>query len=144
MQNATRSNPTKTRTQPIFSEFLLAGVLVWLEATVVIRLWGHKFFIPESNLSMGGTFLFSLLFLPLLVYALFRWKQIPPHQCSTAAICLAAPGLLLDVVFVYFFRQFFPNMPATADGAVGSCLLWGYALVLVTGLVMSQGKSQET
>lgn len=115
-------------------------------ATVIMRLWGHKFFISENNLSMGGSFLSSLLCLPPLVYLLFHWQKVQPNRRRNAAICLAIPGMLgmlLDVVTIYFFAQIFPNVLPTADAAFGAWLLRGYALVLITGLVAGQkSKSQ--
>ncbi|MBD2534996.1 DUF5367 family protein [Nostoc flagelliforme FACHB-838] len=59
---------------------------------------------------MVSSFLFSVTCLPLLVYAIFRWKKVLPHQRLEAAVCLAIPGMLLDVVTTYFFTQAFPNV----------------------------------
>lgn len=144
MQTATQLSMAENRSQSIsYKFFLFVSFLVWLVATVIMRLWGHRFFIPENNLSMGSSFLFSLLFLPLLAYTLFRWQQVQPHQRRDAAICLAIPGMLLDTVATYFFAQVFPNVSPAADGAFGAWLLWGYALVLITGLITGQkSKSQ--
>jgi len=122
--------------------FFCMSFLIWSIATVVMRLWGHTFFIPNSNLSMVSSFLFSLTCLPLLVYAIFQWKKVPPHQRQEAAICLAIPGMLLDVVTTYFFASAFPNVLPIADGAFGAWLLWGYAIVLLTGLIASLRKPQ--
>ncbi|MBD1925718.1 DUF5367 domain-containing protein [Trichocoleus sp. FACHB-90] len=144
MQPATQLSMTENRSQSIFyGFFFFMSFLIWLVATVIMRLWGHTFFIPENNFSMGSSFLFSLVFLPLLAYALFRWKKVQPHQRRDAAICLAIPGMLLDVVTTYFFTQVFPNVLPAADGAFGAWLLWGYALVLITGFITGQkSKSQ--
>lgn len=144
MQPATQLSMTENRSQSIFyGFFFFMSFLIWLVATVIMRLWGHTFFIPENNFSMGSSFLFSLVFLPLLAYALFRWKKVQPHQRRDAAICLAIPGMLLDAVTTYFFTQVFPNVLPAADGAFGAWLLWGYALVLITGFITGQkSKSQ--
>lgn len=123
--------------------FFLVSFLVWLVATILMRLWGHQFFVPGNNLSMGSSFLFSLLFLPILTTVLFDWKQVQPHQRRDAAICLAIPGMLLDVVTTYFFAQVYPNVLPTADGPYGAWLLWGYALILTTGLITGSRKLQS-
>lgn len=139
MATSTQFNPTASRNQPVaYGFFLGMSVLVWLIATLVMRLWGHTFFIAENNLSMGASFLFSVLCLPLFVYGLFRWQKVQPDQRRTAALCLAIPGMLLDVVTTYWFAQVYPNVSPTADGAYGAWLLWGYALVLLTGLMTGQ------
>ncbi|MBW4517022.1 MAG: DUF5367 domain-containing protein [Timaviella obliquedivisa GSE-PSE-MK23-08B] len=124
--------------------FFGMSFLIWLIATVVLRLWGHTLFVPASNLSMISSFLFSLTCLPLLVYVIFQWQKVPPHQRPEAAMYLAIPGMLLDVVTTYLFRQAFPNILSTANGAFGAWLLWGYAIVLVTGLVTSRNSKPQS
>lgn len=144
MQTATQLSMTENRSQSLsYRFFFFMSFLVWLVATAILRLWGHTFFIPENNLSMGISFLFSLLFLPLLAYTLFRWQQVQPDQRRDAAICLAIPGMLLDAVATYFFTQLFPNMLPAADGAFGAWLLWGYALVLITGFITGQNSKSQ-
>lgn len=117
--------------------FFFASFLIWLIATLVLRLWGQTFLIPDSNLSMIASFLFSLFFLPALAYSLFIWQNVEPSQRKDAAICLVIPGMLLDVLATYFFPYFFPNISYGANGVFGAWLLWGYAIVLMTGLLTS-------
>jgi len=50
--------------------FVFLSFLIWLIATSILRLWGHTFFIP-SALIMSDNFLWSLFFLPPLVYGIF-------------------------------------------------------------------------
>ena len=120
--------------------FFFMSFLIWLIATLVLRFWGQTFFIPDNNLSMIASFLFSLFFLPPLAYSLFYWQNVEPVVRKDAAICLAIPGMLLDVMATYFFPYFFPNMPYEANGVFGAWLLWGYAIMLMTGLLTSQWK----
>ncbi|HEY9697450.1 MAG TPA: DUF5367 domain-containing protein [Trichocoleus sp.] len=135
MQTVTKEMMTNRDSQISHGFFFGMSFLIWLTATVVLRLWGHIFFIPDSPLSMVSSFLFSVTCLPLLVYAILQWKKVLPSQRLEAAVCLAIPGMLLDVVTTYFFTQAFPNVLPTADGAFGAWLLWGYAIVLLTGLI---------
>ena len=145
MQAATKVVMTESRDKRIsYGFFFGMSFLIWLMATVVMRLWGHTFFIPDNNLSMVSSFLFSLTCLPLLVYAIFHWQKVLPRQRQEAAICLAIPGMLLDVVTTYCFAQAFPNVLPTADGAFGAWLLWGYAIVLVTGLITSRSSKPQS
>jgi hypothetical protein len=123
--------------------FVFLSFLIWLIATSILRLWGHTFFIP-SALIMSVNFLWSLFFLPPLVYGIFRWQNVLPQQRQDAAICLAVPGMLLDVLTTYFFPQVFPNMLPAVDGAFGAWLLWGYAIVLITGLITSRRVKSQT
>ena len=144
MQTATKNVMTVRDPRISYGFFFGMSFLIWLAATVVIRLWGHTFLIPDSNFSMVANFLFSLTCLPLVVFAIFRWKKVPPHQRIEAAVCLAIPGMLLDVVTTYFFTQAFPNVMPTADGAFGAWLLWGYAIVLLTGLITSRNRTSQS
>ena len=123
--------------------FVFLSILIWLIATSILRLWGHTFFIP-SALIMSVNFLWSVLFLPPLVYGVFRWQKVPPQQRQNVAIWLAVPGMLLDVSSTYFFPQVFPNMLPSVDGPFAAWLLWGYAIVLMTGVITSRSffKSQ--
>ncbi|MBD2773931.1 DUF5367 domain-containing protein [Iningainema tapete] len=118
--------------------FVLLSFLIWLIATLILRLWGHTFFIPSNSLLMSLNFLWSLSFWPLIVYGIFRWQKVQPQQRRDVAICLAIPGMLLDVLTTYFFAQVFPNMSPWADGPYGAWLLWGYAILLLTGVITSQ------
>jgi Family of unknown function (DUF5367) len=136
MQISTQFEQSENLVQKLpYRFFVVVGVLIWFLATVVLRLWGHTFFIVENPLSMGGVFLLVLIGLPVFTHQLFQWKKVLPHQRRDAAICLVIPGMLLDVPTTYFFAQVYPNMLPSADGAFGAWLLWGYALVLITGLM---------
>lgn len=141
MQTAKSGINTVGRNKQIsYGFFLFMSFMIWLVATLIIRFWGEIFFIPDSNVSMIASFLFSVFFLPPLAYSLFVWQNIEPMQRKDAAICLAIPGMLLDALTNYFFPYFFPNLPDAANGAFGAWLLWGYAIVLITGIFTSQWK----
>jgi hypothetical protein len=114
--------------------FLAAGFLVWLAGTAAMRLWGHVLFLPANPLSMVDCFLFLLIGMPLLVYGILRSQHLPPHQYLEAIVWMAIPSMFLDVLTTYFFAPIFPNMPPSASGAFGAWLLWGYTVVLATGL----------
>lgn len=137
MQSTTSIDPTIRNSKQIpYGFFCGISVLVWLGATLVLRLWGQHFFIPESALSMGGMFLSSIALLPPLIY--FLLQKVQPQQRLEAAMWLTLPAMLLDVDAIYFFAQVFPNLSPSAAGACGAWLLWSYAIVLITGLVASR------
>jgi len=117
--------------------FVFLGLVIWLIATSILRLWGHIFFIPNA-LIMSVNFLWFLFFLPLVVYGIFQWQKVPPQQYQEVTIYLAVPGMLLDALNTYFFPQVFPNMLPSVDGPFGAWLLWGYAIVLITGVITSR------
>lgn len=138
MQSLTKSVTPESRNKQISPGFFIfLSFLIWLIATLILRLWGHTFFI-QGDLIMSVNFLWSLFFLPLMVYGIFQWQNVPPQQRKDVAIYLAVPGMLLDVLTTYFFPQVFPNMLPLVDGPFGAWLLWGYAIVLVTGVITSR------
>jgi NhaP-type Na+/H+ or K+/H+ antiporter len=142
MQAATKSVTSLSDDKPLsYGFFVFWSVAVWAVATLILRIWGQMFFIPESNLSMGASFLFSALFLPPLVYVLFRWQKVQHDQRGEALIYLTIPSMLLDVVTTYFFAQLFPNLPTSAACAFGAWLLWGYAIILITGACLPSRRS---
>lgn len=142
MQSATKPATqvimTENSNKPIFyGIFVFLSVVLWAIATLTLRLWGHTFFIPDSNLSMSISFLGSLL-LVALVYGIFHWQKVQPQQRRDVAICLAIPAMLLDVLSTYFFAQVYPNMSPSAAGPYGAWLLCAYAILLLTGVITSQ------
>lgn len=136
MQSTASIDPTTRNPKPIsYGFFGGISVLVWLSATLALRLWGQYFFIPD-RLSMAGMFLASIALLPPLIY--FLLQKVQPQQRIEALLWLTIPSMLLDVDTIYFFAQAFPNLSPAASSAFGAWLLWSYAIVLITGLVMNR------
>jgi hypothetical protein len=111
--------------------FFVIGVIVWLGATLAMRVAGQFFFHHDSAAWMAVNFTAMLIAMPLLAYAIFQWRRVPVTQRAAAAVAVAVPGMLLDVLTTYFFAQTFPNVNAAGDGAWGAWLLFSYALFLV-------------
>ena len=111
--------------------FLVIGVVVWFGATLAMRVAGHFFFHHDSAAWMAFNFTAMLIAMPLLARAIFQWWRA---QRAAAAVAVAVPGMLLDVLTTYFFAQTFPNVNAAGDGAWGAWLLFSYALFLVPAI----------
>jgi len=121
--------------------YLLLGFLVWLVATVVLRLVGQLFF--ATPLALVLTFVITGAVLLLALPILFVRAHMNPVQRMRVVLSLALPGMVLDSVSVTFVATVFPNMPATAHAAFTGCLLWAYSLVLFSGLVPLPGRSSS-
>jgi|GEM_PF-2257640 len=143
MEITTKS--TSESSEPIAYGFLFfLSVVIWAMGALTFRLWGHIFFNPDSNLSMGASFLFLLVFWIPLVYGIFQWTKVLPEQRSEVAIYMAIPSMLLDVFTTYFFEQFYPNMSVTASGQYAAWLLCAYALFLLVAVITGKsGNSQK-
>jgi hypothetical protein len=114
--------------------FLIIGVIVWFGATLVMRMAGQVFFHHDSAVWMAFNFTAMLIAMPLLAYAIFQWRRVPAAQRAAAAVAVAVPGMLLDVLTTFFFAQTFPNVSAAGDAAWGAWLLFSYALFLVPAI----------
>lgn len=114
--------------------FLISGFLLWLVATVVVRLVGQYFFSPDDTPALTVLFLLTVPLVVLVAYPLYSYKNVRGGERLLAAVCLALPGMVLDVVSLSFFEAVFPNLSPDAAGYFGAWLLWAYFLVLITGL----------
>lgn len=102
---------------------LLTGLLLWLAATVLLRLVGQ--FVLRSSAWP------SILILFLLSFALMAWLarrlcarfRLPPERWPAGAVSLALPTLLLDPFSSAFFALFFPNIAPEMAGIFGGWML---------------------
>ncbi|MED4082642.1 DUF5367 domain-containing protein [Halalkalibacterium halodurans] len=120
--------------------FLLWGVLVWLGATGVFKLAGHFFFSPENPTLMILSYLLVIPLILVLTLPLYKWKQLNDHEKLKAAIFIALPGMLLDVIVLLNFQEIFTNLSPDADQYFASWLLWAYSLIIVTGFLKAKTK----
>ncbi len=121
--------------------YVLAGFLVWLVATILLRVVGHIFF--ATSLALVLTFVVTGVSLVLILLLLFVQARMDPVRRIHVALSLALPGMLLDIFSVTFVANVFPNIPATAHAALAGCLLWAYSLVLLSALVPLPARSSE-
>jgi len=115
--------------------FLVVGFAIWAGATLVVRLIGHLFFVPENAGLVAGLYIAVAIALPIVAYGFYVWQKLDPSQQIAAAALLVIPGMVADAFVVLFFAQVFPNVSPTADGLFGAWLLWAYVVVLITGFV---------
>ncbi len=61
-------------------------------------------------------------------------QRLGQHEGATFAVCLVAPGLLLDTFTVGFFSSVFPNMDERVAFIFGAHLLWLYGVAIAAAL----------
>lgn len=122
--------------------FLVVGFLAWLIATLVFRFAGQYFLKPEDATALVLTFVITAPVIFLLMRLLLAGRGLRAEARRSAAVYVALPGMLLDVLSTLFFQSVFPNMSPTADKHFGALMLWGYAMILMSGFVAS-GKKQN-
>lgn len=127
--------------------FVVAGVSVWLLATLAIRGLGQHLFVPGDTTRTIFAFAAVVVAMALLMPALFRWKQLSAGEQVVAGTLFALPGLLLDAGVLYWFPRVYPNLPPQADSLLTAWLFCGYGVALLMGLVhfrRPQATSQST
>jgi hypothetical protein len=128
-------DPTTESLLRRLAPFLARGVAVWAVATLALRLIPSSWFAlpPAAGLTVVAA---SSL---LLTFAVRRiLKPLPAAERPGAAAAFAAPGLIGDALVTGFFATVFPNMPAERDGLFGALMLWGYGVMVITGLAAAR------
>ncbi|WP_334072437.1 MULTISPECIES: DUF5367 family protein [Paenibacillus] len=117
--------------------YAYSGILLWLAATLLFRFWGGELIQP-------GTILIWLSFgliipgIPLLMLALFRFWGTAPQDRPKAALLVAVPGMLLDLLTLMFHGYVFPGISDAHLHLFFVWLMWAYALILLAGLYLSR------
>lgn len=114
---------------------ILWGLTVWFAVAVVIRLLGHVLLSPSNPLLVFGFFASVVPLMAAVTYPIYWWFDIPRGERAWAAALMSLPGLFLDVLLVLFAGTVFPEMSTAAVVNFGAILLFGYAVVLLTGFV---------
>lgn len=115
--------------------FLTWGFVLWLAATAIFRLAGHWFLVPGNRLLLGLTYYGAVPAIALVTLPLYSWLGLDSDNRVRAAVLIALPGMLLDLVTTLLFDRVFPNLEPTAGAPFASWLFWAYALILVSGFI---------
>lgn len=120
---------------------LRSGFVIWLAATVALRIAGQHLLRPADPF---GTFILFVASFPLMAWLVRRLclaAHLPCEQFVAGAVSIALPTLLLDPFSCVFFPRLFPNMSPQVAGVFGGWLLWCCAGALVGALVAPWRKS---
>lgn len=112
------------------------GLLVWAAVVVFLRLFGHVLLDPARPLIVAGFFLAVVPLMAIVTYPVYRVLGLGASSRPAAAVVMATPGMLLDVGLLLLAADLvFPTMTSKTVVNLGAILLFGYAIVLLTGLV---------
>lgn len=111
--------------------FFILGFLLWLIATIALRLLG-QFLLDPTNVTLTIAVFIGLVLLVPLTSAIYIWKNVAIQDQPTVAIQVALPGMLLDVGSILFFPVVFPNINPVANVLFAALMLWGYSLILIS------------
>ena len=113
--------------------FVWIGLVVWLVATLAVRLAGEHLFRSRSGALWALLFAVTALVIAVPVFQLAR--SLPTREASLrAVVLLVLPGMLLDAGTVFWVRSVFPNLPDSAGTPFASLLLWAYGIALLAAL----------
>ncbi|WP_176220592.1 DUF5367 family protein [Cohnella massiliensis] len=110
------------------------GLVLWLAATLVFRLWGGALLDPDRPL-VWLTFILVLPGIPIMLRLLFAVRKTPAASRPKAAVLIALPGMLLDMFSVGFHKHVFPGIPSSDLNLLFIWLLWAYSLILAGGFL---------
>lgn len=122
----------------------MVGLVIWLVATIALRLAGQRMFHPDRPWSIIALLAISALLMFGLPRLLFRRFSIAPQQRALGGIALAAPGMFLDTVSVICFSSVFPNIRPEAAGLFGGWLLFCNVVALVSAATSGANATQAT
>lgn len=129
------STARRTLERKTAGSLVLWGLLVWFVVAVTIRLVGHILLSPRNPVLVPAFFVSVVPLMAMVTYPVYRWFGIPHELRGSAAALMSLPGMFLDVLLVLFAESVFPSMEQSAVVNFGAILLFGYAVVLLTGFV---------
>lgn len=110
----------------------MVGFVIWLVATIALRIAGNRVFNPDRAWSIIALLAISAALMFRLPRWLFSRFAIPPEDRAIGGIALVAPGMFLDAVSAICFSNVFPNIRPDAVGLFGGWLLFCNVVALVS------------
>jgi hypothetical protein len=117
------------------------GLCVWFVVAISARLVGHVLSSPTTPWLVAAVFVSAIPLMTAVTYHVYHRLGIPHALRGSAAALMSIPGLSLDVLVVLSAESVLPAMGRDAVITFGALLLFGYAVVLLTGLVPGGGDS---
>jgi Family of unknown function (DUF5367) len=117
---------------------LLYGLVIWIAATLALRVAGQYLLRPGNLTGTLLLFLVSFPFMALLARRLCRSVHLPRERWLAGSASLALPTLLLDPFSSAFFPVVFPNMAPQLAGVFGGWMLWCCAGALVGAMMPAE------
>ncbi|MBG9589056.1 DUF5367 domain-containing protein [Cytobacillus firmus] len=112
------------------------GFLLWMSATILFRLFGQIFLIPGQVFLMLTIFILAIPLITIATYPYYYLRNIPETERLKAAVQIALPGMLLDILSIIYFAKVFPNLTNDSLPLFASWLLWAYSLILLSGFTI--------
>ena len=118
---------------------LLYGFVIWLAATIALRLAGQHLLRPGDATRTLVLFAVSFPLMAWLLRYLCKSLHLPREEWLAGAVSALLPTLILDPFSSAFFQVVFPNMPLDVAGVFGGWMLWCCAGGLVGAAIRRRG-----
>jgi hypothetical protein len=102
---------------------IVTGFVIWLVATVALRLWGQYVLHPPALVPTIVLFAVTFVAMAFVTRRICQGSGLPRDQWLTGAVSLASPTLILDPFSSAFFTTVFPNIAPQAAGVFGGLML---------------------
>jgi RsiW-degrading membrane proteinase PrsW (M82 family) len=120
------------------------GLVLWISATALFRLFGQFFLDPSKSLPIVLTFFFTIPLIAVSVLPFYYLRKIPELKRLQSAVLIALPGMILDVLSLIYFDIVFPNLTTASQPIFAAWLLWAYSLILISGFPIQYKRRLNT
>ena len=110
------------------------GLLIWFEATLMIRFLGNYLLVPGNTLLTVAVFALTVPLVVAIGWFFFAAFRTRPLERAIAAILICAAGLIADAFVFVWIENVFPVMSETQGRMFASWLLWAYGIGLLSGV----------
>lgn len=110
------------------------GLLIWTEATLMIRWLGEWIFFPQSTIFTVTLFLLTPLVVFCVGWCFFYMFKTPGEERAAAAIIICASGLMANAGVIGWNDFVFPDFDASQHRLYSSWMAWAYGTGLISGL----------
>ena len=103
------------------------GAVLWLAATIAIRLAGQWVFRPEPA-ALISVFLIGGVLMALIAPRMRVRVTRDPADADAIALGLILPGMVADAAVALAFRHVYPNLSPALGNDFAALMLWYYAV----------------
>lgn len=110
------------------------GLLIWFEATIMIRWLGEWIFLPESTPFTVTLFAATVVVVYTVGWCFFYMFRTPHEERAAAAVLICAAGLIANAAVIGWNAQVFPSFSPEQHRLYASWVAWAYGTGLLSGL----------
>ena len=110
------------------------GLLIWFEATIMIRWLGEWIFLPQSTPFTVALFAATVLVVYSVGWCFFYMFRTPHVERAASAVLICAAGLIANAAVIGWNAQVFPSFTPEQHRLFASWVVWAYGTGLISGI----------